>query len=49
MSRVCPLRDTVKTGTKKSPMHTGNTEEYISGTYDFWLADEDKKPLPLAF
>lgn len=40
MSRVYPLRNTVKNGTKKSPMNLENTEEYIRKVYDFWLTDE---------
>ena len=40
MKTVYPLRNAIKNGTRKIPMHSGNTEEYVSGVYDFWLTDE---------
>ena len=40
MKTVYPLRNAVKNGTRKSPMYSGNTEEFVSEIYDFWLTDE---------
>lgn len=38
--RAFPLRNVTKDGKVKMPLHTGNTEEYISRIYDFWMTDE---------
>ena len=37
---VYPIKSTGKAGNIKQPMHTGNTEEFISQRYDFYLTDE---------